>query len=460
MGDDNELGLLAQIPQIGRKPLHIPVVQRRVDLVENAEGRRPYLQNGEIQSGSHEGLLAARQQRDGLQLLSGGLHPDLDAAGQRLLRIFQHQLTLAAAKHFLKDDTKVMVDLLELFHEDGGHFLGDTTDNALQLPLGVQHILLLLGKITVALVDTGVLLDRAQIRRAQHGDLSLQFRDFPLTGSGRLNHAPLFSGGAGGQLVGIPQLVNDLFFLHGRGLPFLLQIGAGTFLGQDILAHFLCFPLGSGLGSLRGSPIGHHRLQGGLLLRDLVVVFLLASLQGGNLALDADRICPEGFDQRLLLLPVAFHSAAQGFQIGHMGQSRSLLRLPGGRFRLQRRHGLRNFRRCGVCLRLTFLQFGKFPAGVGKLLTIHLDLCLGGRITLPVGSVPGLEGLHFPAGRVTGILNGLNQDLVLLFLAFQPQASVFRLTQLLVGGVQLEIHLIHQPLSFLQLTFRHQLFIL
>ena len=88
MGDDDELGLLRQIVKIAGKPLHVPVVQCRVDLVQQTEGRRPHLQNGEVQCRRHEGFLAAGEQRDGLDLLAGRLDADLNAALQRRGRIF------------------------------------------------------------------------------------------------------------------------------------------------------------------------------------------------------------------------------------------------------------------------------------------------------------------------------------------------------------------------------------
>ena len=115
--------------QIIGKPLHIPVIQSRVDLVQNTEGRGTHLQNGKIQRRSHKGLLAAGEQRDGFHLLSGGLHPDFDAAGQGIFRILQNQLSLAAAEHLLKGHAEVVVDLAEFLHENGGHFLGDVPDD-------------------------------------------------------------------------------------------------------------------------------------------------------------------------------------------------------------------------------------------------------------------------------------------------------------------------------------------
>ena len=110
---------------------HIPVVQCRIDLVEHAERCGPNLQNGKIQCRCHECLFTTAEQGDGLDLLSGGLHTNLNAAGQGILRIFQNQRALTAAKHFLKDLTEIVVDLLEFLHENRGHFFRDIPDDAL-----------------------------------------------------------------------------------------------------------------------------------------------------------------------------------------------------------------------------------------------------------------------------------------------------------------------------------------
>ena len=251
MGDDDELGLLGQIVQIARKPLHVPVVQSGVDFVQQAEGGWPHLQNGKVQCRCHKGLLAAGQQRDGLHLLSGGLHPNLNAAGQRVLRILQNQLALAAAEHFLKGLTEIMVDFPEFLHKNRGHFRGDIPDDGFQLPLGVQHVVPLGGKIAVALVHPGVFLDGAQIGGAQSGNLPFQFGGAAVACRHIFDVPPELGGSARGQAVGIPELVRNLPLFHGGGDFLLLQQGTGTLHGQDVLALVLGIPLRPGLGGLR-----------------------------------------------------------------------------------------------------------------------------------------------------------------------------------------------------------------
>ena len=159
MGNDDKLGLFCQIPQISGKPFYIPVVQCCVDFVQHTERCGTNLQNSKVQSDRHEGLFAAGEQSDSLQLLSGRLHPNFDAAGQRLLRVFQHQLTLTTTEHLFKGLTEVGVDLLEFFHEDLCHLSGNILDDTFQIPLGGQHIIPLLGQVAVTLIDTGKFLN-------------------------------------------------------------------------------------------------------------------------------------------------------------------------------------------------------------------------------------------------------------------------------------------------------------
>lgn len=73
-----------------------------------------YFQNGEVQRDGNKGLLAAGQQRDGLQLLAGGLYLDLDAAVEDIALVLQLQPRLAAAEQLQKRLLEALVQQLEL----------------------------------------------------------------------------------------------------------------------------------------------------------------------------------------------------------------------------------------------------------------------------------------------------------------------------------------------------------
>ena len=50
MGDDDELGLIGDVPHIPGKAHHVVVVQGGLDLIHHHKGGGTHLQNGEIQS--------------------------------------------------------------------------------------------------------------------------------------------------------------------------------------------------------------------------------------------------------------------------------------------------------------------------------------------------------------------------------------------------------------------------
>ena len=153
MGNDDELGFPAHLAQIAGKAHHVGVVQGGLDLVHDAEGSRPHLQNGKVQGDSHKGPLSAGQQGKGLQGLTGWLHLDLDATAQHVLRVLQAQLRLSPPEQFLEGLLEVLVDQGELGLEDPGHLPSDLGDDVLQLPLRLGHIIPLAGKIGVPLID-------------------------------------------------------------------------------------------------------------------------------------------------------------------------------------------------------------------------------------------------------------------------------------------------------------------
>ena len=77
MSDDQELGLAGQFPENTEKTVDVRVVERRVDLVQNAERARPEVEDREEQGQPREGPLTARHQGDGLQSLAARLSHQL-----------------------------------------------------------------------------------------------------------------------------------------------------------------------------------------------------------------------------------------------------------------------------------------------------------------------------------------------------------------------------------------------
>ena len=59
VGDDDELRLIAHPAQVLGKPAHVGVIQRGLDLVQNAERSRVDGQNRKVDADGHQRLLAA-----------------------------------------------------------------------------------------------------------------------------------------------------------------------------------------------------------------------------------------------------------------------------------------------------------------------------------------------------------------------------------------------------------------
>ena len=179
MGNDNKLGVVGHGAHVVGKAHHVAVVQGRLDLVHHHEGGRPHLQNGKVQGDGHKGLLAAGQQRDDLQRLAGGLHLDLNAAVEDVVGVLQLQGGLAASKQLHKGLSKRLIDAVKLPGKDSPHLPGDLGDHVLQLLLGLFHIIPLVGKVSVPLIDPVKLLNGAHIYIAQGGDALFQLSNAP-----------------------------------------------------------------------------------------------------------------------------------------------------------------------------------------------------------------------------------------------------------------------------------------
>jgi len=92
------------------EPADVGVVERRVDLVEQAEGARFVLEEPEHQRDGRQGLLAAREQLDALEPLAWRLRDDFDAALERIVLVEERQAGAAAAEQRVEALLEVQVD--------------------------------------------------------------------------------------------------------------------------------------------------------------------------------------------------------------------------------------------------------------------------------------------------------------------------------------------------------------
>ena len=118
-----------------------------------------------------------------------------------------------------------------------------------------------------------------------------------------------------GELVVLPQPVQDLFFLQGGGGPPLVQLCHGPLQVQQVLVHLLARPV----------PGGPLRLQGVLLpvdggeavpeSRSLLRQRIQLRSQRRDLRLGVGDVLPVGLHRPLLLGPVAGEIRAEGPQV-------------------------------------------------------------------------------------------------------------------------------------------------
>src|SRR5262245_31671990 len=117
VSDDDELGVLLHAAQHFHEPADIGVVERRVDLVEEAERARLVFEHAEHQRNGGQRLLPAGEQLYALKALARRLRDDLDPALQRIALVEQRQAGAAAAEQCAESLLEIPVDGGERFVE-------------------------------------------------------------------------------------------------------------------------------------------------------------------------------------------------------------------------------------------------------------------------------------------------------------------------------------------------------
>ena len=107
-----------------------------------------------------------------------------------------------------------------------------------------------------------------------------------------------------------------------------------------------------------------------------------------------------------------------------------------------------------LCLGLAAFQLGKALLYGFQLPAVNLQL--GGKGSLLAAAVLlfTIQLRQLLSGTAFGIFHGAQPDLMLLFLAFQGQHLLFCLRLLFLGGLQLELHLVHPTLGFPELLLK------
>ena len=175
--DDDELRLVKEFAHEVREAVDVRLVERRIDLVEDAERARPRAEDRQQQRHGRQRLLTARQKADALKLLAGRTGDDLDAGLQHILRVLEVHVGLAAAEELAIEFLEVDADRLERFHEAVAALAVDALDEAVQGLAGPHQVLVLLLEELGPLLKGLLLVDRFEVHGAQSLDLALEFAD-------------------------------------------------------------------------------------------------------------------------------------------------------------------------------------------------------------------------------------------------------------------------------------------
>src|SRR3954447_8005358 len=195
VGDDHELRAVGEAPDELQEAVDVGVVERRLYLVEDVEGRRPGQEDREDERQRHECLLPARQQRELSRRLAGGRNFDFNACGvlrfasgrrrvlvtsvfRRVLglaaqhkpgslRTDQPQAAPAAREQVLDELLEVSLRRLEGLLERGGDLAVRVGNQAVELGEGGLEVGALLRKLLHMLLGLGVLALGQRGHRAQ-----------------------------------------------------------------------------------------------------------------------------------------------------------------------------------------------------------------------------------------------------------------------------------------------------
>ena len=149
------------------EPREVAVVERRLDLVEDVERRGAGPEDGDQHRDRGQRPLAARQQRQPLDLLARGAGLDLDAGGEPVVGLGEHQSAGAAGEQRREDQLELPGDVLVGRPEDLLDPLVDLLDDDQQVATAGLEVLELLGEELVAFLERGELLERERVDLAQ-----------------------------------------------------------------------------------------------------------------------------------------------------------------------------------------------------------------------------------------------------------------------------------------------------
>ncbi len=115
---NDKLSVVGEFPEDAGEPVDVAVIERRIDLVENAKGTRFHKIDGKEQCDSGERFLSSRQQVNRRRTFPPRFRHDLDAGFQRIDPILESQITfIAFIKETLERGNEILTDFGESSEE-------------------------------------------------------------------------------------------------------------------------------------------------------------------------------------------------------------------------------------------------------------------------------------------------------------------------------------------------------
>ena len=140
----------------------------------------------------------------------------------------ERELRLAAAEELREGLAEALVYRGELAGEYSSHFPGYVGNYTQQLIFRLLHVVALGGEELVALADARVLVDGAEVRRAEGAHLLLELGYAAVRLCRALDGLTHGLRRAVAELVAVPELVQELLLLHLGGELLLLEPGTGA----------------------------------------------------------------------------------------------------------------------------------------------------------------------------------------------------------------------------------------
>jgi hypothetical protein len=147
--------------------LHIGIVERSIDLVEDADRRRIRQEYGEDQCHCRQGLLASGQKRHGLRFLARRAGNDFQTGIERIVGIDQLQLRGAAAEQMGEKALEVIIDHLKGCQQPFPRFPVQVRDTGPEAANRLDQVIAFIGQRGLLLVDFGEFFFRAQVDAAE-----------------------------------------------------------------------------------------------------------------------------------------------------------------------------------------------------------------------------------------------------------------------------------------------------